>query len=186
MTIESKMNRPDRIAVTDFGSRTLQQFRRADFAVMLFGLVLLFAANEAFATLGQAPSVPGSGAVWSVPAVRALAATSGAQGSVYTLHTTQLENGTTVQEYANPAGLVFAVVWRGPVLPDVSALLGTYFHAFRAETGAARSMGKRSSAVTMVSDKLVVKSTGRMRSFVGYAYAPDLIPAGIDIKDVLP
>jgi hypothetical protein len=186
LTIELKMNRPIRAAVMDFESRMLAQFRRVSVASMLIGLVLLLGANKATATLGQAPSVPGSVAVSSVPSVRALAASSGAQGSLYTLHTTQLENGTTVQEYATAAGLVFAVVWRGPVLPDVSTLLGTYFNAFKAETGLARSMGKRGSAVTMTNDKLVVKSTGRMRSFLGYAYAPDLIPAGIDIKDVLP
>jgi hypothetical protein len=32
---------------------------------------------------------------------------------------------------------------------------------------------------------LVVESSGRMRNFFGHAYAPDLIPAGVTVQDVL-
>jgi hypothetical protein len=154
-------------------------------SVLSVGLALLLGTNEAAATLGQAPSVPGSIAVLATPAVRTLAATSSAQASLYTFHAALLENGTTVREYATPAGQVFAVVWRGPVLPDLSALLGKYFKAFKTETDQARAMGKRGSPVAVESSTLVVKSTGRMRSFFGYAYAPELVPAGLDVKDVL-
>lgn len=159
--------------------------RKTCCSVLSVGLALLLGANQAAATLGQTPSVAGFRAASSAPGVRALAAAPGAQTRLYTIHATQLENGTSVQEYATPAGRVFAVLWRGPVLPDVSALLGDYFNAFKAETEQARLIGKRGSPVTMVSAKLVVRSSGRMRSFFGYAYAPDLIPAGLEIKDVL-
>lgn len=106
--------------------------------------------------------------------------------SSYTLHEVQLENGTTVLEYATPAGLVFAVAWRGPVLPDLSALLGGYFNTFKRETEQARMMGKRGAPVNIERDDLVVRSSGRMRNFFGHAYAPALVPAGVNIKDVLP
>jgi len=154
--------------------------------VLLLGLVLAASAGEATATLGQAPStLPASST--STPAVgaRMLAATPTARSSLYTLHEVQLENGTTVREYATPAGQVFAVAWRGPVLPDLSALLGGYFNTFKAETDQARMTGRRGSPVNIERNGLVVRSNGRMRNFFGHAYAPDLVPTGVNIKDVL-
>ena len=38
----------------------------------------------------------------------------------------------------------------------------------------------------MARDGLVLRSNGRMRQFFGYAYAPALVPAGLNIQDVLP
>ncbi len=90
-----------------------------------------------------------------------------------------------MQEYATPAGLVFAVSWRGPVLPDLSLLLGEFFSGYKLETDQARALGKRGPPVNVISNKLVVRSGGRMRSFSGYAYVPELIPAGVNINDVL-
>src|SRR5665647_917035 len=154
--------------------------------LMLLGLVLAASVGEATATLGQAPStLPASST--STPAVgaRMLAATPTVRSSLYTLHEVQLENGTIVREYATPAGQVFAVAWRGPVLPDLSALLGGYFNTFKAETDQARMTGRRGSPVNIERNGLVVRSNGRMRNFFGHAYAPDLVPTGVNIKDVL-
>ena len=155
--------------------------------VLLLGLVLAASAGEVMATLGQAPSAapPAAATSGATPGAKMLAATSAAQPSLYTLHEVLLENGTTVREYATPAGLVFAVSWRGPVLPDLSALLGGYFNTFKRETEQARLVGRRGSPVSMERDGLVVSSNGRMRNFFGHAYAPALIPAGVNIKDVL-
>lgn len=154
--------------------------------VLLLSLLLAASAGEVLATLGQAPSTP-SAASSSTPGsgARMSAASSSTRSSLYTLHEVQLENGTSVREYATPAGLVFAVAWRGPVLPDLTALLGGYFKTFKAETDQARLMGGRGSPVNIERDGLVVRSNGRMRNFFGSAYAPDLIPAGVNINDVL-
>ncbi|WP_293603127.1 DUF2844 domain-containing protein [Polaromonas sp. UBA4122] len=154
--------------------------------VLLLGIVLAASAGEAVATLGQAPSTPPVASPSTpVAGARMLAATPTARSSLYTLHEVQLENGTIVREYATPAGQVFAVAWRGPVLPDLSALLGDYFNTFKAETDQARMTGRRGSPVNIERNGLVVRSNGRMRNFFGHAYAPDLIPAGVNIKDVL-
>ena len=96
-----------------------------------------------------------------------------------------MDTGTSVREFTNAAGLVFAVAWRGPVLPDLSVLLGNYFASFKTEMEQARGQGRRGSQANFARANLVVHSSGRMRNFSGYAYAPDLIPAGINIKDVL-
>ena len=103
----------------------------------------------------------------------------------YTVQETRLENGTNVQEYATPTGLVFAVAWQGPVLPNLDMLLGNYFNTFKLETDQARLLGRRGASVDMSRDGLVVRSSGRMRNFFGHAYATDLVPAGVSIKDIL-
>ena len=154
--------------------------------VLLLGLVLASNASQVWATLGKAPSAlaPPSSAS-SAPGARIQAATPNARSGLYAVHELQLDNGTIVREYATPAGLVFAVSWRGPVLPDLSALLGGYFNTFKLETEQARLRGRRGSPVNIERGGLVVRSNGRMRNFFGHAYAPDLVPAGVDINDVL-
>lgn len=154
--------------------------------MLLLGLVLAGSVGEGVAALGKAPStLPAASSASPAPGARLLAATPTVRTSLYTLHEVQLENGTTIREYATPAGLVFAISWRGPVLPDLSTLLGDYFNTFKAETEQARMTGRRGSPVNMERDGLIVRSNGRMRNFFGHAYAPGLIPAGVNIKDVL-
>ena len=155
--------------------------------VLLMGLALTCVVGRSWAVLGQAPSgASDSSSPAFASGAKVLAAIPGARSGQVTVHQTQLENGTLVMEYATPAGLVFALSWRGPVLPDLSALLGSYFNTFKSQADKARRAGRRGSPMTVEHDGLVVSSKGRMRNFFGYAYAPDLIPAGVDIKDVLP
>jgi len=155
-------------------------------ARLALGLLLVISTGEAMATLGQAPMVAPVGATSvGAPVARQFAASSGTQSSLYTVHELLLDSGTSVLEYATPAGLVFAVSWHGPVLPDLSSLLGSYFPTFKWETEQARSQGKRGSPVNIERDDLVVRSSGRMRDFFGHAYAPALIPTGVEIKNVL-
>lgn len=154
--------------------------------VLLLGLVLAASTGGVLATLGQAPStLPAASTSTPTSGARMSATSSTVRSSLYTVHEVQLENGTSVREYATPAGLVFAVAWHGPVLPDLSALLGDYFDIFKSETDQVRQMGRRGSSVNIQRDGLVVRSNGRMRNFFGSAYAPDLIPVGVSIKDVL-
>jgi hypothetical protein len=162
-----------------------QNFRKTFIQVMLFGLALVTGTVEALATLGQAPSTSLAAAKLTAPAARLQAVTAAVPPSLYTLHETQLESGTKVREFATPVGVVFAVTWRGPVLPDLGALLGDYFKTFKTETDQARAMGKRGSPVNIERSDLVFNSSGRMRNFFGYTYAPALIPTGVNIKDVL-
>ena len=156
-----------------------------DFArPILFAGVLGCCADAAWAVLGQAVSAPAASVSPATPA-RRLAAASTPSSSLYTVQEVVLETGTSVQEYCNAAGVVFAVIWRGPVLPDLSVLLGGYFNTFKTEMEQVRAQGKRGSPASVARAKLVVHSSGRMRNFYGYAYAPDLIPVGVSISDVL-
>jgi hypothetical protein len=158
---------------------------RIDFArVILLAGALGCCADAAWAVLGQAVSAPAASVSPATPA-RRLAAASTPLSGLYSVQEVVLETGTAVQEYSNAAGVVFAVTWRGPVLPNLSILLGNYFSIFKAETQRARATGKRGSPVSVQREDLVVSSRGRMGSFVGYAFAPALIPAGVSVNDVL-
>ena len=152
--------------------------------VLLAALALTGLAGQAMATLGQGPS-PARGASTQGTAARMLAAVPKVDSPAYALHETTLANGTTVREYANSDGIVFAVAWRGPVLPDLRALLGEHFDTLQRETGSARRAGRRGGPVNLQQGKLVLRSRGRMRNFNGHAFAVDLVPAGVDINDVL-
>lgn len=150
---------------------------------MLLGAGLGLCVGNAMATLGQTLLVsPSAPAAATVPGVKIQ---SSARPAAYTIQESVLDTGTTVSEFTTPAGVVFAVSWRGPVLPDLNALLGDYFKVFREQAHQARAVGRRGSPITMETDALVVKSNGRMRNFFGSAYAPGLIPADVNIKDVL-
>lgn len=156
--------------------------------MLLLGLMWLASASDAAAALGQGPStLPAASVASSASGARMSAAASTVRSSanLYTSRETALESGTTVWEYATPAGLVFAIAWRGPVLPDLNTILGSYFKAFKVESEQTRALGRRGAPINIERDGLILRSGGRMRNFFGYAYVPALIPAGVDIKDVL-
>ncbi len=152
------------------------------------GLVLMAVCIEASAVLGQMATNPKSGA--SSPNPRSAiskvqAVTQPAAAAGFSAQEVQFENGTTVTEFLSPNGTVFAIRWAGPVLPDLSYFLGKSFNAFKQETDRVRKAGSHGSPVNMKLDSLVVNSSGRMKSFVGHAYVPSLVPPGVNIKEIL-
>jgi hypothetical protein len=158
----------------------------------LLGLCLLGTPN-AWAVLGGAVTpVAASATTKTTPAaVQLRSAVAGAGSNAnssapYSVHTTALDTGTTVQEYAAPGGVVFAVAWQGPVLPRLDTLLGSYFSAFTTGVNATRRQRSVGTPLVVESAQLVLRSSGRMGHFSGHAYAPSLVPAGVTIGDVFP
>jgi uncharacterized protein DUF2844 len=96
----------------------------------------------------------------------------------YSVQETQLPSGTLLREYIEADSKVFAVVWEGPVLPDLQQLLGAYFPAY---LEVARSGQAGRGPLTINRSDLVVESSGRMRAFFGRAYVPQLLPQGIAV-----
>jgi len=96
----------------------------------------------------------------------------------YSVQETQLPTGTLLREYIATNGKVFAVVWEGPVLPDLQQLLGNYFPAYLEE---AKSAQAGRGPLTINRSDLVVESGGRMRAFFGRAYVPQLLPQDIAV-----
>jgi hypothetical protein len=156
-------------------------YLRAAAAVLLLNM-----AASAFAVLGEASLAPLANRSMSASTGQILHAgrPAGSDGT-YQVHEFQLGSGTMVKEIATAQGTVFAVTWRGPVLPDLTAFLGVYFTTFNQAAAQARAGGARASAVSVNKDGLVLRSSGRMRAFEGYAFATSLVPTGVNIDELL-
>ena len=99
----------------------------------------------------------------------------------FAVHEITTTDGTTVREYASPAGMVFAVSWQGPFVPDMARLLGSYFQEFQ-EAGRSRARARRPLAARTA--HLVVEMGGHMRAFQGRVYLPGALPEGVTESDV--
>jgi hypothetical protein len=97
------------------------------------------------------------------------------------VHEISVADGTVVREYVSPAGEVFGVSWRGATRPDLVALLGDHYSAFRE---APRPAGHRHGPLVLRTDHLVVEMGGHMRDFHGRAYLPDRLPASVSAEAV--
>lgn len=126
-----------------------------------------------YAALGAAPGA-GSSSVKSLRATQPGAAS-------YSVHESLTADGVTVREYVLSSNVVFAVTWQGPVRPDMSALLGSYFPNFVA-AGEARPHG--TGPMIEHNGDLVIQSAGRPGRFFGKAYLPRLVPAGVSADDL--
>jgi hypothetical protein len=102
--------------------------------------------------------------------------------SNYVLRDTTLATGTQVREYVSNSGVVFAVTWDGPFLPDLKALLGKYFDTMAAESARVPRAGRSNIAVSV--PEVVIHSGGHMRAFEGSAWIPAEFPAGFTTNDV--
>lgn len=104
--------------------------------------------------------------------------------NAYTLHEIQTAAGVAVKEYMSTSGKVFAVTWQGPVHPDLRQLLGTYFDAFTQAEQAQRAQRRGRGPVQIQEQGLVVQVSGHMRAFLGKAYVPQMLPAGVRAEDI--
>lgn len=101
--------------------------------------------------------------------------------ALYRVHEIQMPSGTLVREFVSPAGNVFAVAWRGPMMPNLRQTLGPYFDNYVA---AAKLKEAHHRFVQIHQDDLVVESAGHMRAFAGRAYLPKAIPSGVNLGDL--
>jgi hypothetical protein len=136
----------------------------------------LAAAAPAFATLG--------GGVASVEADRAKLAGSVQVTTIagVTVHEITTAAGTRVREYLTADGAVFAFTWKGPFIPDMRQLLGTYYEQYAHAALEAHPMGKRHLTVQLPG--LVVESNGHMRAFTGRAWDPALVPQNFSLSNL--
>jgi len=102
----------------------------------------------------------------------------------YVVHEIQTPTGVAVKEYVSPAGKVFAVTWRGSFHPDLRQLLGAYFDQYSQAVDAQRAQRRGHGPLLIQQRRLVVQITGHMRSFLGKAYLPQMMPAGFHVEDL--
>jgi Protein of unknown function (DUF2844) len=129
-----------------------------------------------YATLGSAPGANTPAAT----AARSLLQPATATAS-YTVHEAVGGDGVTIREYVLPSNVVFAVTWQGPVRPDMSALLGSYFPNF-ANTNDGRPRG--TGPLVRHDGDFHIESAGHAGYFFGKAYLPRLVPANVQVKDL--
>ncbi len=144
--------------------------------MLLAAAALAIGGPAAWAALGaDAGSVPGDAAHLKAQShgVNSLAG--------YNIEEMQIPSGTVVKEYVSQNGKVFAVSWRGPTVPDLRQLLGSYFEQY---TAAASEPHMSHRSLTVRREDLVVQSSGRMRAFFGRAYVPSLLPPGFQLQDI--
>ena len=108
-------------------------------------------------------------------------------GTGYSVQEITTASGTLVREYVSPAGVVFAVSWSGPAMPNLQQTLGTYFVQYTASVRSqltARGMHPGHNHVEVHSPSLIVHAGGHMRQYFGLAYVPSLIPQNLSISDL--
>ena len=92
-------------------------------------------------------------------------------------------DATTVREYVNADGFVFAIAWNGLSHPDLSLYLGKYFSEYDSLVkDSARPAGR--APMTIKTSSLVLTKKGHMRDVRGSAYDPDLLPLDFDLGEL--
>ena len=99
----------------------------------------------------------------------------------YRLHEIQLPSGTVVREFAGSDGKVFAVAWKGPMVPNLRQTFGRYFDTY---VTAAKGKHTGHTYLQIQQSDLVIQSSGHMRAFSGRAYLPQAVPSGVAVGDL--
>jgi hypothetical protein len=102
----------------------------------------------------------------------------------YEVHEMHAPNNLVVREFVSPAGKVFGVAWQGPTRPDMQQLLGAYFDQFTQAAEAQKVQRKSHGPLSINESGLVVQMSGHGRWFVGRAYVPQMVPAGMKAEEV--
>jgi hypothetical protein len=101
----------------------------------------------------------------------------------YTMQEITTSSGLLVREYVNDSGMVFAVGWSGPVMPELAGLLGSH-HVQYAEAVAAQTPVGVHRTLNIVLPGLVVQSGGHLRAYAGRAYLPQQLPADVSAQEL--
>lgn len=152
----------------------------ANAALAIVTLLALLCVPSAHATLGgDSASIEADRQHMSVKlAARRTVAASGS----YTVSASTLPSGTEIRQYLSSSGVVFAVAWSGPFIPDLRQLLGTYFDTMVIRQAGLSNAGHRH--FSMHEPGLVIESGGHQRSFAGRAYLPAAVPAGVNVQEI--
>lgn len=108
-------------------------------------------------------------------------------GAGYSVEEITGASGTVVREYVSPAGVVFAVSWYGPSMPNLQQAFGGYFTQFKAAVQARRAQQpalRGHNRLEIHTPSLVVHAMGHMRQFFGVAYLPALMPTNVSVSDL--
>jgi hypothetical protein len=139
-------------------------------SILRISLILMVGSLPAWAALGG-----------DISSVNADAQVLGGQHSVvakggYTLHQITKADGSAVNEFVSPAGVVFGISWQGHFMPNLNQVLGS--HLTDLQQGERTHVVPR-RAVTIQTDDFVFTSFGHGHSFRGRAYVRSLVPGNL-------
>lgn len=105
----------------------------------------------------------------------------------YSVQEITAATGTVIREFVAPSGVVFAVSWNGPAMPNLQQTLGTYFTQYVAAVRSQREtrihrLGHHHLEIR--TPALIVHAAGHMRHYFGIAYVPALLPPNLSISDL--
>ena len=147
-------------------------------------LVCLVTAPVAHAALGgNAQSVQADQASMGAARSSAVQMFAAVQGA-YTSQSLTLPSGTVVHEYITAGGVVFAVTWQGSTMPDLQQILGSYMSGVADAVKAYRLQHPGIGPVSLSTDNVVIEAGGHMGDYVGRAYLPSALPAGVALSDI--
>ncbi len=95
--------------------------------------------------------------------------------SGYSVHQIKRSDGALLREFVSPSGQVFGIGWQGPMMPNLSQLLGPSYALFQQAPPPAHHHGPISVHIA----SLVVQTGGHMRDFHVRAYLENLLPSGV-------
>lgn len=97
----------------------------------------------------------------------------------YEVYTFTIANDIIVKQYvANKK--VFAIVWRGPRIPNLRQLYGTYFNDYVNTKAANLGMSQRAIG----SDELIATVYGVSGAYIGRAILKSQMPANVTLQDL--
>lgn len=108
-------------------------------------------------------------------------------GSGYSVEEITAGSGTVVREFVSSSGVIFAVSWYGPAMPNLQQTFGSYFSQFQSAVATQRARGiqhRGHSHLEIRTSSLVVHAGGHMRQYFGVAYVPALMPANLSVSDL--
>jgi len=147
-------------------------------------LVCLVVSPVAHAALGgDAQSVQTDRSIMGATSNAAAQTLNAVQGP-YTVQSLTLSSGTVVHEYLSTNGIVFAVTWQGPVMPNLQQILGSYMSGAADAVKAYRVLHPGIGPVSVSTDNFVIQAGGHMGVYVGRAYLPSALPAGVVLSDI--
>ena len=99
----------------------------------------------------------------------------------YDLREIRTPAGTVIHEYVSTQGKVFAVSWRGPGVPALDQLLGSYAAQLsQVVTGPHYNHHH----LRLATPDVVMQSDAYLRSRSGRAWVPALFPRSVSVKDI--
>lgn len=112
----------------------------------------------------------------------------------YVRHEMSTPEGGLVWQFADSSGIVFAVSWATPVLPDFSVLLGS--HKFALEHAQRKALAERQGSIEGRPSTLslrvfsasegdwTVHSGGQLQAYRGHSYLRSALPKDFDLREL--